>query len=224
MTLRILMLLRLVILLLNLSVFSVATASQQAGAIADSVMLQQLLQQIKTYRASFEQTVTNQYGETLDQASGEFVAQKPQRFRWQSEFQTIVADGESLFSIDNDLEQVEIRDQHEALQSSPISILTNDAGDLSEQFEVVHTGEHDGTHLFQLTPKQAGNAFEQIHILLRGKKIIELLFSDALGQKTVIRFSKIRVNQALSDDVFEVKIPPHFDRIDQRANSNKDVK
>jgi len=200
-----------------LTIASTQTLCDEAAEhSADSMALQKILQRIRSFEANIEQSVTNQYGEEVDKVSGYFVARKPQQFRWQTETQTILADGKVLYSIDHDLEQVEVRWQKEALQNSPVLILTKNAAELAEAFEVKHAGEHEGTHLYQLTPKNPGAAFEKIHLLVRGEKIIELLFSDALGQKTVVHFSKIRINQPVSDEVFKADIPTHYDRIDNR--------
>ncbi len=77
-------------------------------------------------------------------SSGTFEFQRPGRFGdaiYQKPFeQTIVADGQTLWLLDVDLNQVTQRSQAQALGSTPASSLIASAADLSALRAEFHTG------------------------------------------------------------------------------------
>ena len=178
--------------------------------------LAEAITKIQTYTAKFTQRVENEYGQILDQSSGDFTIERPNHFRWQTDLQTIVADGQYLWTWDKDLEQVTIQNQQETLANSPMLLLTSDEKDLLQSFSVTQLKTGSGAALFELKPSNDGSVFERVHLLMDGGKITELLFADALGQNTSITFSDIQLNQPVDAKLFVFDAPEGVDIIDSR--------
>ena len=83
-------------------------------------------QNTKAARADFDQTVRDRNGKTVQQSKGNFVFQRPGRFRWvyaKPADQLIVGDGERVWIYDKDLNQVTVRKLSRALGSTPAALL-----------------------------------------------------------------------------------------------------
>ena len=191
-----------------------------------SKALANLIGDLKTYQADFEQRVNNEFGKELDFSSGTFSIKRPDNFRWEikeSFTQTIVADGKQLWTYDEDLEQVTIQDQNQVLANSPLLLLTSDGTELAESFDISlvtlekteDVVESDNL-LFLLKPKQTGNVFDSVHILFEDKKLTELLMADTLGQKTSVKFSSVKINEKLDPSLFNFTVPEGVDVVDSR--------
>jgi len=193
--------------------------------LADEVGAQKLaekLNDLKTFQAHFEQRVSKNGGHLIDRTSGVFSIERPNHFRWEVEKdyqQTIVADGDHIYTYDPELEQVTIQDQSKILADSPLLLMTSDAKSLADAFDIqilkLQQGEAD--QLFQLTPKNSENGmFEKVHILFKNNQIAELMMSDSLGQQTSVVFSDIKTNPSLAKALFHFDVPEGVDLIDSR--------
>ena len=200
--------------LLNASLAAQEPAVETLPGAAEKLIA--TLSSINSFDAKFSQTVENEYGQVLDETSGRFLVQRPNQFRWQTETQTIVADGRSLWTYDSDLEQLTIQTQQTTLANSPVTLLSGDAHRLGDEYLITLLGTHADTDLYELQPKAESAVFEKVQLLIRADKIIELLFRDALGQKTVIRFSAHQINQPIAPEQFSFSAPDGADIVDSR--------
>jgi outer membrane lipoprotein carrier protein len=113
----------------------------QADGLQD---LEKFLREVNSAQASFTQVVTSpkRTGETVARSktsSGRFEFLRPNRFRFeytQPFEQTIVADGQTLWLYDVDLNQVTARQQQEVLGSTPAALIAagTDMRALSQAF------------------------------------------------------------------------------------------
>jgi len=183
-----------------------------------------LIANLNTYQADFEQRVNNEYGEEIDFSAGAFSIQRPDHFRWEikEQFpQVIVADGDHLWTYDQDLEQVTIQNQLKMLADSPLLLLTSTAAELAEAFAITQVpleGKDGDNHLFLLKPKNESSVFDSVNILFEDRKLTELLMADTLGQKTTVQFSNIKLNEPLASDLFSFEIPEGVDVVDSRES------
>lgn len=197
------------------------------GANASSDALHELVQEtqkIENYRATFNQKIKDQFDNLKDQSSGQFIIQKPYQFVWftQSPFeQKIVSDGENLWTFDMDLDQVNIQTLNKAMGNTPVFLLAADAEALGQSFYVskLPTGS-ETSKTFELKPKEAGYAFERMIVLFKEGVLREILLMDTLGQKTVVDFSDVKVNQTIHDQTFKFVIPEGVDVVDSRNTNN----
>ncbi len=199
-------------------VYGTANASGNAAA-----KLAESLASLSTYQANFEQQVKDELGTEIDHSSGIFSIKKPNLFRWQvlEEFpQIIVADGKNLWTYDQELEQVTIQNQKMLLAESPMLLMTSNAEELSKAFKIsVHDlNDSKNKQLFLLKPKSQESVFDAVNIMFAEGKIIELLMSDTLGQKTSVKFTNVKINQELEPELFTFVPPEGVDVVDSRES------
>lgn len=191
---------------------------------SDVNALVEITRAIENYQASFEQNIQDQFGNSKDKSSGHFIIQKPFKFVWQTKSpfeQKIVSNGETLWTFDQDLDQVNIQTLNKAMGNTPVFLLGADAETLQKTFKVKQliSGDDDAK-TFELTPVEQGYAFERMLVLFKQGKLNEILLLDTLGQKTIVEFSEVTQNEALDTSVFEFTVPENVDVVDSRQ---KDV-
>lgn len=90
--------------------------------------------------------------------------QRPDRFRWDSQApndQLVVADGESLWIFDRDLEQVSVRPLRTALEALPTGILLGSERVL-ESFSYEAKPDSQGLQWLKVIPKERNSLTDQI--------------------------------------------------------------
>ncbi len=179
--------------------------------------LQRFYKEINSYSASFEQTVLDEKWKLLEASSGEFLIQRPGKFRWHytvpSE-QLIVGDGKQIWIYDVELEQITHRKSSDAISQTPAMLLSG-KGDLNENFILEEARNRDGMEWVRMIPKNLDSGFTNIHIgFLKGKlKIIEM--QDSFGQSTQMRFSDIQENGNIPEKSFIFNPPENVDVIEE---------
>ena len=93
-------------------------------------------------RAQFEQKVYDRDGKLTQESRGNFVFQRPGRFRWvydKPADQVIVGDGQRVWIYDRQLNQVTVRKLSAALGSTPAALLAGGSG-VEKSFELSAAG------------------------------------------------------------------------------------
>jgi outer membrane lipoprotein carrier protein len=187
---------------------------------SDVEALVEITRAIENYQAKFEQNIQDQFGNSKDKSSGHFIIQKPFKFVWQTESpfeQKIVSNGETLWTFDQDLDQVNIQTLNKAMGNTPVFLLGANAETLQKTFNVKQlVSGDDAAKTFELTPVEQGYAFERMLVLFKQGKLKEILLLDTLGQKTIVEFSESTQNEALDTSVFEFTVPEGVDVVDSR--------
>ena len=180
-------------------------------ALADSMdTLASFLKNTKSGRADFTQVVTPpaKAGQTVSRSktsSGEFAFIRPARFRFDylKPFpQVIVADGQTLWLYDADLEQVTARKQAQALGSTPAALIATavDVASLQKEFSLEAQADADGLQWVQATPKNRESTIQSVRMGMRveGAQVglAKLEIFDAMGQRSVLSFERFEVNPA----------------------------
>lgn len=179
--------------------------------------LENFLRTARTGRADFTQVVTAPAREgqapRARQSSGSFEFQRPQRFRFtyrKPYAQTIVADGQTLWLHDPDLNQVTARRQTQALGATPAALIAAapDLAALRQEFELSAAPERDGLHWVQATPRVRDGPLRGMRVGFRGAELAALEIQDSLGQLSVLRFGRLEVNITLAPETFQFRPPP----------------
>lgn len=186
--------------------------------------LEQFVKTAKSGSADFSQTVTapakeGQVARTKT-SSGIFEFLRPNRFRfvYRKPFeQTIVADGQTLWLHDVDLNQVTSRKQAAALASSPAAVIASasDLKALQADFVLTAAPEKDGLEWVVATPKAKEGLLQSVRVGFQGTDLAVLEIMDSFGQRSVMRFSNMRLNAALEPRTFQFKPPAGADVIAQ---------
>jgi outer membrane lipoprotein carrier protein len=192
---------------------AVAAQAQAAGAL-DS--LEAFIKGTRSGRAEFTQVVTAPAKEgqaaRSKTSSGTFEFQRPSRFRfaYKKPFeQTIVADGQTLWLHDVDLNQVTARKQAGVLGSTPAALIASapDLRALQADFQLQAAPDKDGLQWAVATPKARDGQVQSVRIGFKGNELSTLEILDSFGQRSVMTFTRFEVNPALSADAFQFKPP-----------------
>ena len=183
-------------------------------------LLGQFLQSVRSGRAQFTQVVTAvpKAGQPPRQrtSSGTLEFQRPGRFRfsYKKPFeQTLVADGQTLWLHDPDLQQVTARAQAQVLGSTPLALIVaaTDLAGLQKDFQLQAEPARDGLQWVKATPRRSEGQVQSILAGLRaterGPELIALEVLDALGQRSVLSFSAFALNPVLKADAFQFQPP-----------------
>ena len=201
--------------------FGGLTGGAQAGGLD---ALSQFLQHTRSARADFTQVVTppTKAGQAARSktSSGQFAFIRPTRFRfdYQKPFvQVIVADGQTLWLYDADLEQVTARKQAQALSNTPAALIATatDITRLQRDFELQEEPAAEGLQWVQATPRQKDGSLQSVRIGLRveGAQAVlaRLEILDPLGQRSQLRFERFEANPTLSPATFQFTPPRGVD-------------
>ena len=99
------------LLLTLLALLPVTAPVSASDNSADVATLSAYLKKLDSFEANFTQQVITNTAVEFDKTEGKFSLKRPNQFRWQIDTpyeQTIVADGENIYSVDHDLAQVTI--------------------------------------------------------------------------------------------------------------------
>lgn len=196
-------------------------------ALADGLdALTQFMKQARSGRAQFSQSVTSpsKAGQPprVKTSSGSFEFQRPGKFRFDYRkpfVQTLVADGQTLWLHDVDLNQVTARKQAQVLGSTPAALLTaaSDLESLKTDFVFKTEPDRDGLQWVSATPKAAEGQIRTVMVGLRatdkGPELAVMDVQDSLGQRSVLTFTAFELNPVLAAQAFVFRAPPGVDVI-----------
>ncbi len=190
------------------------------------VSLERFVRDTRSGRASFTQVVTapardGQLAKSKT-SSGIFEFSRPNRFRffYQKPFeQTIVADGQTLWLHDVDLNQVTARKLSQVMGGTPAALIAAapNLQALQADFTLRAMPDKDALQWVQATPKTRDGQLQSISIGFRnsGKtsELAVLEIIDSFGQRSVMRFAGFEANPAFNAAHFDFKPPPGADVI-----------
>lgn len=201
--------------------------AMSAPVQANSVdALAQFMQQTSSGRADFTQVVTspNRAGQPTraKTSSGRFEFQRPGQFRFdylKPFVQTLVADGQTLWLHDVDLNQVTAQSQAQVLGSTPAALLTaaSDLRVLQADFKFTPEPDQGGLQWVRAMPQSPDGQIRAVMVGLRasasGPELAVLDVQDSLGQRSVLTFTGFESNPILPANSFVFKAPPGADII-----------
>jgi outer membrane lipoprotein carrier protein len=186
--------------------------------------LENFVKSAKSGRAQFTQVVTGpaKDGQAARSktSSGTFEFQRPNRFRftYTKPFeQVIVADGQTLWLHDVDLNQVTSRAQAKVLGSTPAALLAAapDLETLRRDFELKDLGEQGGLQWVQATPRTRDGQLHSMRAGFRGNQLAQLEILDGLGQRSMLTFHNMDLNAPVSPQAFRFTPPQTADLVKQ---------
>ncbi|HSV58182.1 MAG TPA: outer membrane lipoprotein chaperone LolA [Variovorax sp.] len=207
--------------LLGILVLSTAAGAAWADGMAS---LESFVKNVRSGRAQFTQTVTPPAREgepaRTKVSTGSFEFQRPGKFKFDYKkpfVQVILADGESLWLYDADLNQVTQRKQAQALGSTPAALIAAapDLRALQADFKLEAAPDRDGLQWVKATPKAKDGQLQHVQVGFAGEALAALEILDSFGQRSLLKFDKVEVNPALPASVFQFKTPAGADVIRQ---------
>ena len=212
---------------------TIVIAACAHSAWADGLeSLENFVKTVRSGRAEFTQVVTAPAREGQSArsktSSGTFAFARPNRFSfiYKKPFeQSIVADGQTLWLYDVDLNQVTARKQASALGSTPAALIAAapDLRALQADFTLAAAPDKDGLQWVVATPRASEGQLQTVRVGFRAREsatekstelaVLEIL--DSFGQRSVLSFSKVEVNPVLPADSFKFKPPQGADLLQQ---------
>ena len=159
--------------------------------------------------AEFTQKQRDSNGVLLEEAKG-FVRMLRPKLRWEvvSPYpQIVIAVQNELRVYDPDLEQVTVRPLEEALQDTPLALLTRSRLALSDDYEVRDLGEG----AYSLHPTSDATLITEIVLSFAGGTLRGIDLRDPLGHSTHIRFSRFQDASVIQSADFDLDLPAGVD-------------
>ncbi len=186
----------------------------------------------KTGRAEFTQVVTfpakDGQAARVKTSSGSFEFARPNRFKfvYKKPFeQSIVADGQTLWLYDVDLNQVTARKQVSVLGSTPAALIAAapDLQALRADFTLADAPDKDALHWVVATPKSKDSQLQSVRVgfsaynpaTQQAGQLAALEILDSFGQRSLLTFMQFEANLALPANSFNFKAPAGADVIRQ---------
>lgn len=170
-------------------------------------------QALRGLAADFTQVQRDVDGVLLAESAGRLALQRPGQFRWdytEPYAQTLVSDGDTLWTYEPDLAQATRRPAAEALTGTPAALLADGAA-LTTGFTVQPLPPDGDLEGWRLTPRSSEGEFSRIDLWMRGKAPVRMDFADALGGVTEIRLQDVRLNPDLPPARFRFQVPDGVD-------------
>ncbi len=175
--------------------------------------VQDFFNELHTLQADFDQQVVDSEQNIHQSSQGHMWIKRPGRFRWDYETpyrQQIVADGERLWSYDEDLEQVTVQKVSDVLTSTPAMLLSG-GQPLEEVFVVEELTAGNSAGQVQLTPKSDDSNVTAITLYFDAGTLVRIRALDSFGNTTTFTFSNLERNHKLDAQIFRFTPPANAD-------------
>ena len=201
------------ILILPASLFAETSDQQALDAIQDHY------EKILTFEADFTQrSYVKMMNQTQD-VKGRVQIKKPGKMRWvygAPDTQILISNEKTLWLYVPDEEQATKVPVESIYSSNTPALFLAGKGKLTHAFNVESVSQEDNNILVTLVPKTTEQGLARL-VLQADKKNYQITGStvyDKLGNKTEIRFNRIRVNHEIPEEQFQLKTPPGVEILD----------
>jgi outer membrane lipoprotein carrier protein len=183
--------------------------------------LQRHYHDTSSFTAKFDEEIAT-VGAPKRNRQGIVSFRKPGRMRWEfedPEKQTIVSDGETLYSYDPDLNQVVETPLKQALKSSSATSFLLGMGNINRDFKAEFANPPTPTGLVDLIlDARTGGYKIEVGLDPKTYNLMTLTLTDQLGDVTKIDFSDVHDNVELADSTFAFKAPAGADIVTAPAS------
>jgi outer membrane lipoprotein carrier protein len=180
---------------------------------ASGLRLEQLLAPLENMTADFRQTVIDVEGVEIQSMEGSMVVARPGKIHWRTNppfEQLLVADAETLWLYDQDLEQVTVRPFDNDIARTPAVLLIGKVSNLEQKYAVSSMADGAG-QAFTLVPTDGSALYQKVEVAFKHDKPAAMTLWDSLGQQTRIEFTSVVINTGIDDSRFRFTIPDGVD-------------
>jgi outer membrane lipoprotein carrier protein len=183
------------------------------AAVAGTTPLDSYLDDMKTLRATFLQTLADAHGREIDRSTGTLLVSRPGKFSWEihpqgtgaGSGQLMVADGRNLWFLDRDLQQVTVKPADAALSATPAMLLSGTV-DVRKNFTITAAPKRDGLDWVLVEPHGSEADFRHALMGFDGKDLKRMILEDKLGQTATVMFDHVERNGKVAPE--EVSFTP----------------
>src|ERR1700761_6241412 len=203
-----------------LAVLAVVAVMPAAFAVAAATPLDSYLDDMKTLRATFLQTLVDGHGREIDRSTGTLIVLRPGKFSWEihprgsgsDAGQLMVADGRNLWFLDRDLQQVTVKPADAALSATPAMLLSGTV-DVRKNFAISMAPKRDGLDWVLVEPHGTDADFRHALLGFEGKDLKRMILEDKLGQTATVMFDHVERNGRVSPEEVSFTAPAGVDVI-----------
>jgi outer membrane lipoprotein carrier protein len=178
-----------------------------APAATAPTPLDKYLENLKTLRTSFLQTLADGQGHEIDRSTGTLIVARPGKFSWdihpqsgganKGAGQLMVCDGRNLWFYDRDLDQVTVKPVDAALSATPAMLLSGTV-DVRKNFTLTPAGQREGLDWVLVEPHGVDADFKDALFGFANGDLKRMILEDKLGQTATIMFDHIERNVPVS--------------------------
>jgi outer membrane lipoprotein carrier protein len=168
---------------------------------------------LHSMEADFHQQVLTSEGKLQQESDGHVWILRPGKFRWNyltPYKQQLVADGQRLWSYDEDLAQVSVQPMDKVFSSTPAMLLSGNEP-LEKVFRLQEQPAEDGQQQVLLTPISDDSSVIEVHLFFVKGELSRIEASDNFGNTTIFSFSNLVRNAAVDESLFRFVPPPDVD-------------
>lgn len=195
-----------------------------AAAMTGPQVLQRIraaYERVNTFQASFDQTFVWKLAGTRQQMRGQFLMKKPNRFRLQSEAQTVVTDGRTVWSYSPATKQVIINDYDPAtMPLRPDNFLFQFPDERRARYVGASLLDGARVHVVDIAPQDSSYGIRTMRVWVDDQtwvaKKVQYL-SVSLDTTTYV-LQQVQLNPALPDSVFKFTVPRGTEVVDFRSS------
>ena len=190
------------------------TSEQQA---LDAIQRQ--YEKVSTFEADFTQRSYVKMMNQTQSIKGTVKIKKPGKMKWvygAPDTQILISDGKNLWLYVPEEEQATKVPVESIYSSNTPALFLAGKGKLTRSFNVESVSQENQNILVTLVPKNEDQGLARL-ILHADKKNYQITGStvyDKLGNKTEIRFSRIRINREIPEEQFQLRTTPGVEILD----------
>jgi chaperone LolA len=180
-----------------------------AGAADTLETVRSFFSNIDSLQADFHQEVIDGSGQQQQVSDGKVWILRPGRFRWDyltPYRQQIVADGERLWSYDEDLSQVTVQAMDTVLGATPAMLLSG-GEPIDKVFRLEAQPAAGDTLHARLTPRADDSNVTEIHVYFKKDVLSRIEALDSFGNHTAFVFTSLVRNGGVDAKRFRF-VPP----------------
>ena len=181
--------------------------------------IQSHYEKVLTLEASFIQKSYIKMMNQTQKVEGQVKIKKPGKMRWvygAPEEQILISNESTLWLYVPGEEQATKVPIESIYSSNTPALFLAGKGKLTQTFAVESVSQKKKKIIVTLIPKTSQQSLERL-VLIADKKNYQITGStvyDKLGNKTEIRFNRIRVNQEIPEKQFQLNTPPNVEILD----------
>ena len=178
-------------------------AENNEKAIRD---IRKKLSRVKDLAADFKYTAVIKVLDERQVSNGKLYLKKPDRFRIELEYLTLVSDGETVWNYTPENKQV----LKSSLEKSPeIPRISNVVFDFEKSYRVDRLRSERKYHVLTLIPREPVADITSLEVWVDKKKLLvrKMAYQDINGNEKIYELSNIKINQKPARDLFMFQVP-----------------
>ncbi|KAA0225736.1 outer membrane lipoprotein carrier protein LolA [candidate division KSB1 bacterium] len=181
-------------------------------------------EKLEALSADFQKDYTWALAGETQTMTGKLYLKKGDRYRIETEAQTIVTDGKTVWTYSADKQQVFIDNMTKSQENPlPRDLLIKYTNDFKAEYVRSEKFDQSDCHVVRLRPRQEDDSFAKSVTVWVDKKnwiAVKIEQIDLNENLTIYKLQNFAVNPALEDQLFTFKIPGNVEVVDWR-NSEK---